>query len=160
MYYALLLAQSKCVQVVQVIVLSKWFSRQWFPFMISVWWLTNNSIPKFIKDTLTCDENNLQDYQYNIECMKAASLYGIYSCILTLFMSCMVLLFYTIDPMDRGLLINEQCFYLTSTHTELKKATSLNRFILDFYSKTEMPGRVQTSRVVNQRVNSDLSSGL
>ena len=117
-----------------------------------------------MKDTLTCDESNLQDYSYNIECMKAASLFGIYSCIITLFMSCMVLLFYTVDPMDRGLLINEQCIYLTSTYSDFKKVTSVNRFIMSYYQKHDNPvghnaRRLNTRQYNNERANSEMSSG-
>jgi hypothetical protein len=38
----MLLAIHKVLQVTQIIVLSKWFSRNWFPFFVSIWFLSSN----------------------------------------------------------------------------------------------------------------------
>ena len=50
---ALLLAIHKVLQVTQIIVLSKWFSRNWFPFFVSIWFMSGN-IAKFVQDWFSC----------------------------------------------------------------------------------------------------------
>lgn len=42
-----------------------------------------------------------------------------------------MLQYYTIDPLDKNLIINEQSFYLTSQYTDVKKITSVTEFLDD-----------------------------
>ena len=56
----MLLALIKLLQVFQLVALAKWFSRYWFPFFVSIWFLAE-SLATFAKRALTCDESLLQD---------------------------------------------------------------------------------------------------
>ena len=98
---AMLLALIKVMQVCQLVALSKWFSRKWFPFFISIWFLAGN-LADFSKRALTkekqYDENG--DLKIDVDDEKKAALYGIVSCILAIGLSIVMLNYYSIDPMD------------------------------------------------------------
>ena len=138
---ALLLALNKVFYVTQIVVMAKWFSRKWFPFFVSLWCLSAN-FPEFLKTAITCQaytdsENNPV---INIDCSRQAAAYGIISCIVTFVISLFVLNFYSIDPLDKDLIINEQATYLTSQtfqYSEVKEIASVSRFLNEYHEKCE-----------------------
>lgn len=105
---ALLLTMNKVLQLTQIIVMAKWFSRKWFPFFVSLWCLSQN-FSEFFKKSIVCGplEENERGLESNIQCARTAAAYGIISCIVTFLIALFVLMYYTIDPLDLDLIINE-----------------------------------------------------
>ena len=106
---AILLALFRVIQVTQMIVLSKWFSRMWFPFFVSIWFLSQ-SIGKFLSDLMRCNRYEIGKTILNLQekqCLRKESIFGIISCVVTFSLGLMILLYYTIDPLDADLIINE-----------------------------------------------------
>ena len=52
---AVLITMKKTLQLVHIIAMAKWFSRNWFPFFVSIWLLSRN-IPGFIKKYFVCEQ--------------------------------------------------------------------------------------------------------
>lgn len=157
---AILLALNKVFYVTQIIVMAKWFSRKWFPFFVSLWCLSAN-LSEFLKKAITCAAR--EDSEHNpvldIECSRQAAAYGILSCVVTFVIALFVLNFYSIDPLDKDLLINEQAKYLTSTtsqYNEVKDIASVSRFLQEFHEKHE---RDEMARKQRQDKDSDQPLG-
>jgi hypothetical protein len=128
---ALLLAIHKVLYIIQIIVLSKWFSRNWFPFFISLWFMSAH-LSKFLQDQFRCDHLDSSTAQDLIEkrlCMKTQSWYGILSCIGTFIIALFMLYMYSIDPLDKNLIINEQATYLSTNLKDVKKIMSKDNFL-------------------------------
>ena len=50
----ILLAIHKILYIIQIVVLSKWFSRNWFPFFFSLW-IMSQHLAKFMQDYARCN---------------------------------------------------------------------------------------------------------
>ena len=86
-----------------------------------------------------------EDKDFNIlfgggtQCIRQNATYGILSCVLTFIVALFVLIFYSIDPLDKDLLINEHAKYLTSKHSfgEVKVISSVSRFLKNYNEDCE-----------------------
>lgn len=120
--------------------MAKWFSRKWFPFFVSLWCLSAN-LSEFLKKTVTCtvQEDAEHNPVLNIDCSRQAAAYGIISCVVTFVIALFVLNFYSIDPLDKDLLVNEHAKFLTSKHpySEVKDIASVSRFLNDYHETCE-----------------------
>ena len=134
LYQGILLAIHKILYIIQIVVLSKWFSRNWFPFFFSLW-IMSQHLAKFMQDYAKC---NYFDYVITgkfygkmtyEQCLEDQSWYGILTCAFTFILAVIMLKYYSMDPVDVNLIINEQATYLSTNLKDVRKIMSVSSFL-------------------------------
>lgn len=90
---------------------------------------------KFMTDYAKCNPSDynvggkfsmLMTYE---QCLEDQSYYGILSCFATFILAGVMLKYYSIDPVDVNLIINEQATYLSTNLKDVRKIMSVSSFL-------------------------------